>query len=267
MRIILDLVLITLATMLAASEAKAEDVYNFYFQKGTPFNETKKADENPVKDPASKSAEPLAQPTPAPASAVVPAGQTEVAKLQKQLFNGGGSLIPKNFGMGLGKTSMTDARGDRPGYSLGFDYRFSRNWFMDAQLIFASDFTRDSGRSIANNMESFDGSLGAGYNLFHLDLNSFDIEVAALAGIMTVLEGQTVYVFIDHPDNGAEDRSVRPYLGFSVAANFSPSFQVIAQFKRYDVNEVEYDYSYWNPVKSIKTNLQVATNSALRWRM
>ncbi len=233
------LILLSLAAVcIGATESRAQDVYNFYFQKNTaaqaplgPLVTT------PATGSSSQSAAPL--PTQLPATTV----QTDVKRLSpvKADFRRFDVTVAKAQVISPTVTTYQVTEDNlyndkykgveaRDAYSLVLSYRFNRFVASDFGLTYSTSWKNSDPliRGMGKGVD-LDGNLGIALTPIHINFFGYElIEIGVLGGLMT----QTKFELFEKFDAGEgtfknKSKIVVPYLGPRLAVNLTQELGLV----------------------------------------
>ncbi|HEX4925398.1 MAG TPA: hypothetical protein VFV50_14995 [Bdellovibrionales bacterium] len=203
----LKFILIALIILSAALLARADDVYNFYFQKAPDAVAPSK-----VKSEA-----------PAPAVTAQPAGQVnETPKFRR-------------WELSLGPVLIADRQAIWEGGLFAAQYNFSRYFAVDATIARATTSKTDAvglPHGDDSGLDAFDFSAGTVFTPIHVRVfGSEAVTIGVLAGMMTTREHSVWWDYSGAGDRFQQSRVWRFYAGPMVAINFSERIGVYGQWR------------------------------------
>lgn len=216
----LALALIAVAMVALSNEARAQDVYNFYFQKSAT-QPSAPSGVSTSSETAAPSSTPAAAPAPAPAAAAAPAPKPTEATPSASLA----ATVPppakdeyKRWQVNVAYGKSVDYEKDFRGLSFGGDYGINKYFGFQGQIFTGKVMNRYGDRLNDDNTTQFAGSLGVKVTPIHVQLFGWNfIEFAALAGVMSSTGRQAHHEF-----------RFAPYVGGGVTVNFSENVAFVS---------------------------------------
>lgn len=212
--------------ILSGSVARAQDVYNFYFQKTDHANEMVQV-KNGEPVAATKASAPKAGET-ASTSATASVSTSDAAA-PETTTNVATNVAAKNSSMtekkdywrfGFGFARLTDhvRIGQSKVYALSVDYGLNRYFALESQLVGGTVYAYDTG-SFGASSTAFAGSLGLKATPVHIDLFGWDfIDLSISGGAMTSMGSN------QSPNENT--LKIVPYVGGEVAVNVAKNISL-----------------------------------------
>ncbi|HEX4925400.1 MAG TPA: hypothetical protein VFV50_15005 [Bdellovibrionales bacterium] len=216
----------------------AQDVYNFYFQKGAPPATVIQggAGQRSEAQALPSQVQPEQAPSGAPAS---PSETSEVATTVTKL-NAASDRGYKSWELQVGPAYVADVQGHWTGASLAGQYNFSKYIGLQLGVLYAPK--NDAYGEMYDKDQAWDASLAAVVTPVHVNLFGREfLQVSALGGFMTTRKSELVSVpsydygygtyRYETRETSSQTRVVKPFLGVGLALNFAQSFGMYAQAK------------------------------------
>ncbi len=228
-RFLFLILIFAICSLLIPTESRAQDIYNFYFQK-TPGATAPTVNSAP----APQTTPPASPPAPAPSPAIqapLPQGQNEKSAL-------------KTWELGLYNSWITvpidergeysnEGSGNQKGLGVLGAYRFNKFVSAEAGILYRNGWENsNSGESRYDDGKGFEGMLGVAVAPIHINLFGYElIELAATGGIMSMSK-YTSQIDTNYEVSGVRVRRESvAYLGPRISLNLTSDLGVVLDVK------------------------------------